>query len=71
MTLSSLTPRPLIAGNWKMNGLAESLDEAHAIVAGLDASPAAARVAICPPATLLHRLSQALEGSSVLSGGQD
>lgn len=54
-----------------MNGLAESLDEARAIVAGLDASPAAARVAICPPATLLHRLSQALEGSSVLSGGQD
>jgi len=71
MTLSSLTPRPLIAGNWKMNGLAQALDEARAIVAGLDAAPAAARVAICPPATLLDRLSQALEGSSVLTGGQD
>ncbi|WP_425997211.1 triose-phosphate isomerase [Caulobacter sp. DWR1-3-2b1] len=71
MTLSSLTPRPLIAGNWKMNGLAEALDQARAVAAALDARPAAARVAICPPATLLHRLSETLEGSSVLTGGQD
>ncbi|WP_419316821.1 triose-phosphate isomerase [Caulobacter sp. ErkDOM-E] len=71
MTLSSLKPRPLIAGNWKMNGLAQALDEARAVAGGVDARPAAARVAICPPATLLHRLSQALEGSSVLTGGQD
>lgn len=71
MTLSSLTPRPLIAGNWKMNGLAEALDQARAVAAALDSKPAAARVAICPPATLLDRLSQALEGSTVLTGGQD
>jgi len=54
-----------------MNGLAQALDEARAVAGGVDARPAAARVAICPPATLLHRLSQALEGSSVLTGGQD
>jgi triosephosphate isomerase len=71
MTLSSLKPRPLIAGNWKMNGLAEALDQARAVAGGLDAKPAGARVAICPPATLLDRLSQALEGSTVLTGGQD
>ena len=71
MTLSSLTPRPLIAGNWKMNGLADALDQARAVAAALDAKPAGARVAICPPATLLDRLSQALEGSTVLTGGQD
>ncbi|ALL13466.1 triose-phosphate isomerase [Caulobacter henricii] len=71
MTLSSLKPRPLIAGNWKMNGLAESLDQARAVAAALDAKPAGARVAICPPATLLDRLSAALDGSSVLTGGQD
>jgi triosephosphate isomerase len=41
MTLSSLTPRPLIAGNWKMNGLAEALDQARAVAAALDAKPAA------------------------------
>lgn len=71
MTLSSTTPRPLIAGNWKMNGLSTALDEARAIAAGLDRQPAAARVAIFPPATLLHRLAEAVEGSFVLVGGQD
>ncbi|USQ93730.1 triose-phosphate isomerase [Caulobacter sp. RL271] len=71
MTLLSTTPRPLIAGNWKMNGLSTALDEARAIAAGLDRRPAAARVAIFPPATLLHRLGEAVEGSFVLVGGQD
>lgn len=71
MTLSSTTPRPLIAGNWKMNGLATALDEARAVAAALDQRPAAARVALFPPATLLHRLAEAVEGSSVLVGGQD
>lgn len=54
-----------------MNGLSEALDQARAVAAGVDAAPPAARVALCPPATLLHRLSQALEGTSVLTGGQD
>ncbi|MBU4435706.1 MAG: triose-phosphate isomerase [Alphaproteobacteria bacterium] len=71
MTISSLTPRPLIAGNWKMNGLTEALDQARAVAAALDAKPVGARVAICPPSTLLHRLAQILEGSTVLTGGQD
>ncbi|WP_293906901.1 triose-phosphate isomerase [Phenylobacterium sp.] len=62
-------PRPLIAGNWKMNGLAASLAEAKAVAAGLGATPA--RVAICPPATLIHRMSEALAGTAVLVGGQD
>lgn len=71
MTLSSTTPRTLIAGNWKMNGLSAALEEARAVAAALDSQPAAARVAIFPPATLLHRLADAVEGSSVLVGGQD
>ena len=71
MTLSLTTPRPLIAGNWKMFGLEASLDEARAIAAAIAARPPAARVAICPPATLLHRLSDAMAGESVLVGGQD
>jgi triosephosphate isomerase len=62
-------PRPLIAGNWKMNGLAASLAEASAVAAGLGAT--SARVAICPPAILIHRMSQALAGTAVLVGGQD
>lgn len=71
MTLSLTTPRPLIAGNWKMFGLEASLDEARAVAAAIAGKPPAARVAICPPATLLHRLAQAVAGESLLVGGQD
>lgn len=63
--------RPLIAGNWKMNGLESSLDEARAVAAAVDAHPPAARVALCPPATLVHRLAEALGGTGVEVGGQD
>jgi triosephosphate isomerase len=62
-------PTPLRAGNWKMNGLAGALGEAVAVAAGIGATTA--RVAICPPATLISRLSQALAGSKVEVGGQD
>ena len=62
-------PQPLIAGNWKMNGLAESLQEAKALAANL--SQTTARVAICPPATLVQRLVEVLKDSPVLVGGQD
>jgi triosephosphate isomerase len=65
------TPRPLIAGNWKMNGLSASLDEARAVAAAVDAHPVGARVALCPPATLVERMSQALAGTGVAVGGQD
>jgi triosephosphate isomerase len=62
-------PTPLIAGNWKMNGLAASLYEASAVAAGAQGSPA--RIAICPPAVLVHRMAQALDGTKVIVGGQD
>ena len=67
----SLITRELIAGNWKMNGLLAALREATAVAEALEREPAAARVAVCPPATLLAAMSQALEGSQVLIGGQD
>jgi len=63
--------RPLIAGNWKMNGLARSLDEARALAAALDSHPAGCRVALCPPSTLIHRMAEVLGGTSVEIGGQD
>jgi triosephosphate isomerase len=62
---------PLIAGNWKMNGLAVDLEQAQAVAAGLSASSAATRVALCPPATLLARMAALLVGTPVLVGGQD
>ncbi len=63
--------RPLIAGTWKMNGTGAALDEAKALAAALKAEPAAARVALCPPATLIERLARAVEGSAVEVGGQE
>ncbi len=63
--------RPLIAGNWKMYGLESSLDEVRAMVEALEARPAAARVAICPPATLIHRLTELVGGTLVEVGAQD
>ena len=63
--------RDLIAGNWKMNGLTASTPEARMVADALRAEPAGARVAICPPATLVASMARELAGSSVLVGGQD
>ena len=61
--------RKLAAGNWKMNGLGENLAEVDALMA---AHPApGCDVLICPPATLLSRLSDAAAGSAIATGGQD
>lgn len=62
-------PVPLIAGNWKMNGLGAALSEAQAIAAGAPAGDV--RLALCPPATLVARMSAALAGGPVSVGGQD
>jgi triosephosphate isomerase len=70
VTNSPIT-RELIAGNWKMNGLLAALKEATAVAEVLERQPAAVRVAICPPATLIAAMARALEGSRVLVGGQD
>jgi len=61
--------RKLAAGNWKMNGTGASLSEVEALKAAL--SEPSVDVLICPPATLLSRLSDALDGSAIVTGGQD
>ena len=62
--------RPLIVGNWKMNGLGARLGELGAVATALrDRAPA--DVAVCPPATLIARAVSAVVGSPVLIGGQD
>jgi triosephosphate isomerase (TIM) len=64
--------RPLVAGNWKMNGLAGSLAEASAVRDALaKASVADVDVMICPPATLIAELVREAAGSPLLVGGQD
>lgn len=61
--------RKLAAGNWKMNGTGDSLAEARALMEALPAS--SVDVLICPPATLLSRMSDTLSGSAIATGGQD
>lgn len=61
----------LVAGNWKMNGLGASLAEAETLAKALNEQAAACRVALCPPATLIDRMAQALKGGVVEIGGQD
>ncbi len=69
-----MTPgiRPLVAGNWKMNGTTASFAELRAIargfMSGLDAETEAL---ICPPATLLSRAHEILSTTPVKMGAQD
>lgn len=69
-----MTPgiRPLVAGNWKMNGTSASLPELAAIsngfAHGLETETDAL---VCVPATLLWRASEILHRGTVKSGGQD
>jgi triosephosphate isomerase len=64
--------RPLVAGNWKMNGLRASLAEIEAIARGYD-SELRERVdlAICPPATLLALAAPLAATAQIALGGQD
>jgi triosephosphate isomerase (TIM) len=69
---SSVTQvRPIVVGNWKMNGVKASLAEAIKVRDGLAALGGAADVMICPPATLIMVMSEVLKGSAVGVGGQD
>jgi len=67
-------PRPLVAGNWKMNGGLAAIEEIVSLNGRLaDANLVDADVAICPPATLLGAWA-AKSGSvpsAVQLGGQD
>jgi triosephosphate isomerase len=63
-------PRPLVAGNWKMNGLRRSLAEFGKIVAGAD-NILNTDLMVCPPATLVASFAEAANNSTVAIGGQD
>ncbi|MDR3467094.1 MAG: triose-phosphate isomerase [Xanthobacteraceae bacterium] len=68
-----MTPvvKPLIAGNWKMNGLKASAVELAAIAQGAESLSAKVDLMICPPATLLWSAASIVKGSPVQLGGQD
>jgi triosephosphate isomerase len=69
-----MTPdiRPLVAGNWKMNGTRENLAEIKAIAEGLGPELADAIDAlICPPATLLYVATAVADETPLSIGAQD
>ncbi|MBC7905436.1 MAG: triose-phosphate isomerase [Rhodospirillaceae bacterium] len=65
--------KPLIAGNWKMNGLkADGLALAKGVAAKLKGEPGlACELLVCPPFTLIAAVADAVAGSGVAVGGQD
>jgi triosephosphate isomerase len=65
-----MTRRPLVVGNWKMNGLEASVGELDKIIAG-GKKLANADLMVCPPATLIASFAAAARGSNFAIGGQD
>lgn len=68
-----MSVRPLIAGNWKMNGLAkESASELSALVSKAnEQKEVGCDILICPPSLLVSEMASLSEGSAVSIGAQD
>jgi triosephosphate isomerase len=69
-----MTPdvKPLIAGNWKMNGLTASLTELVTVAAALAPQIAArADVLMCVPSTLIAQAKHQTHGTALKIGAQD
>jgi triosephosphate isomerase len=70
--MSADRPRPLVAGNWKMNGLRGSGNVLEEIRQGYTAGlKSQVDLLVCPPATLIATFAQMALGSRVSIGGQD
>lgn len=64
--------RPIVAGNWKMNGLSASIAELDLVMKGyVPALAARVDLLICPPFTLIEEFAAAAAGSKVMIGAQD
>src|SRR6185503_4875202 len=63
--------RPLVAGNWKMNGLKASAAELGKIMDGAGDLWQRTDLMICPPATLVMNFAEVARGSKIDIGGQD
>lgn len=70
--MAATRPRPLVAGNWKMNGLVQGVSQLDAIATGVAARECGrAEVLICPPFTLISRFAAAAAGQHIKIGAQD
>jgi triosephosphate isomerase len=67
-----LALRKLIAGNWKMHGLkADGLALAGDLAQRLERERLGCDLLVCPPATLVAAVAEALAGTGIAVGGQD
>ncbi|MGI9351319.1 MAG: triose-phosphate isomerase [Rhizobiaceae bacterium] len=69
-----MTPgiKPLVAGNWKMNGFRNSLTELSVMDAGYDLPMREhLDMLVCVPSTLIYTAAQQCVGSQIQIGGQD
>ncbi len=73
MAGSNALPRPLVAGNWKMNGSKSAIQEALAVRNAISGPLAAlpVEVMLAPPATLLMAMAEACQGGALTFAGQD
>ncbi|MCU7890476.1 MAG: triose-phosphate isomerase [Candidatus Thiodiazotropha sp. (ex Ustalcina ferruginea)] len=63
--------RPLVAGNWKMNG---SLESVRSLLDGIKrgiGDVKSAELAVCPPCVFIPEVQRQLSGSDIAWGGQD
>jgi triosephosphate isomerase len=64
--------KPMVAGNWKMNGPKAGQAELHKMLAGISEDLAdRVDVMICPPATLIASFSEKVTGNVMAIGAQD
>ena len=63
--------QPLVAGNWKLNGSKQSINQLLDGILGGIQDVKKAEVAVCPPAVYLQQVSDLLSNSPVQWGGQN
>jgi len=64
-----MSRRKLVAGNWKMHGTSADLGEVAAVAEAARRLEGKVDVALCVPATLIHRAAEAVPGFTI--GAQD
>jgi triosephosphate isomerase len=69
--MASVERRPLVVGNWKMNGLRKSSSELLRIVQDCTKLPRHLDLVVCPPASLVANFAGLARGSRVRIGAQD
>jgi triosephosphate isomerase len=67
----SMARRPLVAGNWKMNGLSGAHVKLEEVIAASGTVAATVDLLLCPPFLLIPGFAERARGTRVAVGGQD